>query len=190
MIERDRDTLRVLQNSESEAAFCVKRERTIVDHVTTTDGQALRGDNRNVYAGEPGSIHDARLFTKSDISIRIRSGEVQFPNDSHLIGDLAYRLSTKLIVGFKDNGHLTDPQKNFNRKLSQVRVAIENAFGILKARFRRLKMLETKRLDLISLLIVSACILHNICLTNNDLWHEQENEMDENRDDTKEFKKQ
>lgn len=123
-----------------------------------------------MYAGQPGSLHDSKLFTKSDIYERILNDEVEFPNDSHFIGDLAYPLSTKLLVGFKDNGHLTDAQKFYNMKLSQIRVVIENAFGLLKCRFRRLKMMETKRLDLVCLLIVSACILHNICIINGDFF--------------------
>lgn len=130
----------------------------------------------DVYTGEPGSIHDARLFTKSDIFERIRNNSVQFPNDSHLIGDLAYPLSRTLMVGFKDNGNLQHFERHFNRKLNQVRVIIEQTFALLKGRFRRLKMIETKRLDLTALLIVSACILHNICILNNDLVEDMEHQ--------------
>lgn len=123
----------------------------------------------DVYAGEPGSIHDARLLQKSDFYQRLRNNEIVFPNDTHLIGDLAYPLSKNLLVGFKDNGHLTERQRLFNRKLSEARVVVENAFGLLKCRFRRLKFTETVKLELLSLLIVSACILHNFCILNNDL---------------------
>lgn len=72
------------------------------------------------------------------------------------------------MVGFKDNGHLTPQQKHFNVKLSQTRVVIENAFALLKGRFRRLKFIETVPLDLISMFIICSCILHNICLLNGD----------------------
>lgn len=122
----------------------------------------------HVYAGEPGSLHDTRLFSKSDIGRKILNNQIEFPGDSHIIGDLAYKLSVNVMVGFKDNGNLTDAQKNFNFKLSQIRVCIENAFGILKCRFRRLKLIETVRLELISLLIVSACILHNHCILQGE----------------------
>lgn len=129
-------------------------------------------DNRklftHVYTGEPGSIHDNRLFEKSDLYEDIENGEITFPNNSHILGDLAYKLTEYLIVGFKNNGFLTDRQRNFNIKLSQIRVTIENAFALLKGRFRRLKFIETVRLDLISLLIISSCILHNLCILNGD----------------------
>lgn len=126
----------------------------------------------DVYAGEPGSMHDMRLYRRSDLYQRIANSTVLFPNDSHLIGDLAYKLSSKLLVGFKNIGPLTDRQKNFNKKLSQNRVLIENAFAYLKGRFRRLKFMETVRLDLIVLLVVSACIMHNICILQGDLPEE------------------
>lgn len=89
-------------------------------------------------------------------------GLSNFFNNSHLVGDLAYKLDSNLMVGFKDHGHLTVRQKNFNVILNKVRVKIENAFALLKGRFRRLKLLETVRLDLTVLLIMSTCILHNI----------------------------
>lgn len=123
----------------------------------------------DVFTGIPGSVHDAKLFKFSDLYSRINNHDVAFPNNSHLIGDLAYPLSTKLLVGFKNTGNLTALQKNYNHKLSQTRVVIEHAFAYLKGRFRRLKFLETVRLDLIALLIVSACILHNVCILEDDM---------------------
>lgn len=67
-------------------------------------------------------MHDARVFQASEIYEQMQNNQVQFINDSHLIGDLAYPLSTKLLVGFKDRGDLTNAQKVFNKKLSQTRV--------------------------------------------------------------------
>lgn len=126
----------------------------------------------DAYAGEVGSLHDYTLYRRSSIYTMFQNGQAEFYNDHYMIGDLAYKLSTNLIVGFKDNGHLTDQQKLFNRTLSKLRVKIENAFALLKGRFRRLKFVETIRLDLIVLIIISACILHNVCILNDDMPHE------------------
>lgn len=123
----------------------------------------------DVYAGEAGSIHDYTMYKRSPLYQSIQRGEIIFYEDNHLIGDLAYKLDTNLLVGFKNNGHLTDAQKNFNYVLNKARVTIENAFALLKGRFRRLKLLETVRMDFISLLIVSGCILHNVCILRGDL---------------------
>lgn len=88
-----------------------------------------------VYAG---CTHDQRMFTKSDIYRQIRNNEVHFPEDSHLIGDLEYKLSKHLIIGFKNDGHLTRDQIKFNKLIIQNRIIIENTFGLLKGRWRRL----------------------------------------------------
>lgn len=109
--------------------------------------------------------------------------EIQFPNDSHMIGDLAYKLNERLLVGFKDYGNLSNRQKNFNLALSKSRAVIENAFGLLKGRFRRLKFVETVRLDLIPLLIICGCILHNICILKNDFYEDILNLEEEVREE-------
>lgn len=73
-----------------------------------------------------------------------------------------------MLVGYKDFGDLGPQKKYFNQKLSALRVCIEHSFALLKGRFRRLKYLETRRLDLICLIIDGACILHNICVLSGD----------------------
>lgn len=112
-------------------------------------------------------MHDACMFRRSDIGQRLHN--LQFPQNGHLIGDSAYPLTTKMLVPYKNNGHLGDIQRNFNTKHSQSRVVIEQAFALLKGRFRRLKLLETVRPDITVITIISACILHNICLETNDI---------------------
>jgi hypothetical protein len=49
----------------------------------------------DVYAGEPGSIHDYTLYRKSDLYRGIQNREIVFYEDYHLVGDLAYRVMTK-----------------------------------------------------------------------------------------------
>lgn len=49
-------------------------------------------------------------------------------------------------------------------------MVVENAFGILKTRFRRIfHFTEQLHLNIIANIIVSACVLHNICITQNDV---------------------
>jgi len=57
----------------------------------------------------------------------------------HLLGDSAFPLLENLLVPFKATHILTDKEKLFNRRLSSTRVVIEQAFGLLLGRFRRLK---------------------------------------------------
>jgi len=96
--------------------------------------------------------------------------DANFPNDSHILGDAAYRLSKYIMVPFKDNGHLSENQLNFNTRLSSARMIVERSIGLLKGRFRSiLDTLPMQRTDLIAKYIIACCILHNICLMQNDL---------------------
>lgn len=119
----------------------------------------------DVFCGEPGSIHDARLLKKSSLYVKGLNG---FFQRNFLIGDSAYPCLNWLIVPFKDNGSLTRNQKTFNYRLSSSRIVIENAFGLLKGRFRRLKYFENKNIMFITKCVVTATVLHNICIDFND----------------------
>lgn len=113
------------------------------------------------YVGEVGSVHDARVYRKSKIGQQITT---LMPGNYHLLGDGAYPLQLNVITPFKNNGHLTRRQLNFNRKLSATRCVIERAFGQLKGRFRRLKYLDMNRTDFIPSVIMACCVLHNLDL--------------------------
>ncbi|KAF2893940.1 hypothetical protein ILUMI_12229 [Ignelater luminosus] len=88
-----------------------------------------------------------QLFKKSDLYNRISTNNIDFSNNTHIIGDKAYPLATYLMVPYKDNGNLTPREKNFNLMLSKSRAVIENAYALLKGRFRRLKYIETVRIE-------------------------------------------
>jgi len=50
------------------------------------------------------------------------------------VGDLAFQLQQHVMVPYKDTGALTVTQLNYNKRLSQTRRIVENAFGFLKGR--------------------------------------------------------
>ena len=60
-------------------------------------------------------------------------------NGCYIIGDQAYPLRTWLMVPFRD-GNLSSEKQRFNRKLYMKRQRIENAFALLKGRFRKLRV--------------------------------------------------
>ncbi|CAL1672278.1 unnamed protein product [Lasius platythorax] len=124
----------------------------------------------SVFVGNAGSVHDARVFRISPVARYIENPEIYFLNDSHLVGDAAYGIHPNMMVPYKDNGHLSPRQNNFNFCLSSARIAIERAFGVWKGRWRSiLDCLPMIILEKIPEYIVATLVLHNICILNGDL---------------------
>ncbi|GAB1860676.1 Putative nuclease HARBI1 [Camponotus japonicus] len=120
------------------------------------------------YVGHVGSVHDQRVFRQSEVQNYL-GNVTKFPQNSHLVGDLAYKLHENLLIPYRDNGHLTKRQSNYNFCHASARIVIERAFGLLKGRFRSLlTTFAMNRVDLIPIHILACCILHNICLMRGD----------------------
>ena len=92
----------------------------------------------------------------------------------YLIGDSAYPLQTWLMKPFPHNGILTRAQKTYNYRLSRARIVVENVYGRLKARWRRLMKRNDMHISHIPTVTAAACILHNMCEVHgerfNDAW--------------------
>lgn len=76
-------------------------------------------------------------------------------SDYYLLGDSAYPCNKYLITPYKNNGHLTRAQKQFNIKLSSGRVCIEQ-------RFRQLNYCKLRGIKKLCHFIRACCVLHNI----------------------------
>lgn len=83
------------------------------------------------------------------------------------LGDKIYPIKERLLPPFKDYGNITRMQVQYNKIHSKTRVKIENCFGLLKGRWRRVKYITVYNIEKASN-IVMACALHNFCLINND----------------------
>lgn len=124
-------------------------------------------------------MHNQRVFRLSEVQTYL--GNVsKFPDDCHLVGDSAYKLYENLLVPYKDNGHLTERQKNYNFCHASARIAIERSFAFLKRRFRSLlTKLAMDRINLIPKHIIACCILHNVCFMKGDEIEIELENMDE-----------
>ena len=116
----------------------------------------------HIHTGNAGSVHDSRVYRNSDLKAMLTAHPL--PAQYHLLGDSAYPLDSNLLVPYRDNGHLTERQKNYNNIHSSTRVHIERAFGLLKCKWRRLHHLDMVLLDTIPKVIASTCVLHNLIL--------------------------
>lgn len=78
-----------------------------------------------------------------------------------MLGDEAFPLSTFLMKPYPRRNQLSVSQKVFNYRLSRGRRIVENAFGILSARFRVFKSPIALSTPTVVKLVKSACALHN-----------------------------
>lgn len=98
---------------------------------------------------------------------------------SIFLDDAAYPCLPQLITPYRDNGHLTQAQRNFNRMHSQCRISVEHGFGELKQRFRQLYFLKLRNMEFIVKFILVCCVLHNLA-NLDDLEYMEEPEEPEN----------
>ena len=108
--------------------------------------------------------------------------DMLFPRNTHLLGDSAYPLKRWVLTPFRNNGRLTRRQKKYNFVHSSTRMVVERSIGLLKGRFRKLKtQMEVDKIEDAPVIIVAACVLHNICLMDDE--DDIEDFMDDNDDD-------
>ena len=120
---------------------------------------------RSAVVGYAGSVHDARIFSLSELGKRPADF---FSGNQWLAGDSAYRLTTTMITPFKRSSAtpLTDEQRVFNKKFSRYRVRVEHCFGTLKERFNSLKELRVRIKDKESVGYCCAWFIVCAVLTN------------------------
>jgi hypothetical protein len=136
---------------------------------------------RDIIIGWPGSVHDARvlanssLFKKAENGLILRGQEREIEGctiPAFLVGDSAYPLLQWLLKPFPQNEDLSDQRKNFNYRLSGARIVVENAFGRLKARWRRLMKKNDMHIRNVQHVIAACCVLHNLCEIHMDSFEE------------------
>ena len=131
----------------------------------------------HVSTGYAGSIHDARVLRMSSLLTAIEDGDILHSPLRRIggmqvkpliVADPAYKLTTWCMKPFPQTRALTDRQRDFNKSLSSARVVVEQAFGLLKGRWRCLLDKLDESVDKVPSTIITCCILHNICLEVND----------------------
>ena len=81
----------------------------------------------------------------------------------YLIGDSAYPLQTWLMKPFPRAAHSLLIMKQYNYRISRACIVVENTYGRLKGRWRRLMKRIAMHIDHIPNIVAAACILHNLC---------------------------
>ncbi|KAK3918585.1 Protein ANTAGONIST OF LIKE HETEROCHROMATIN PROTEIN 1 [Frankliniella fusca] len=115
-------------------------------------------------------MNDRRVFTRSPLHhdlLHSPPGLVIGP-DEHLVGDGAYVVTSFMMAPYANNGHLTERQLNFNKKLSQCRVRVENAFAKAKGKWRRLKFLHVRNPRNLVEHVTASFVLHNFLIREGE----------------------
>ena len=125
----------------------------------------------DICVGWSGSTHDSRILTNSSLYNKFNNQNnlVPYFDNKYILGDGEYPNLGWLIIPYKDIGRgLTQKQTYFNRKHSQTRIKVEQAFGLLKSRWRCLSHNLEVSFEIVSHIITACCILHNICKERHD----------------------
>ena len=84
-----------------------------------------------------------------------------------LVSDNAFSLSETSMKPY-GHGNVTPEQELFNRKLCSARVKVENAFGIISARFRILLGTINLNPDKAAIVVLACCYHHNYLRRNRE----------------------
>ena len=119
-----------------------------------------------LFTGPSSKIHDSRVLKLSPIGKKLRG--VTHNGAFHIIGDSAYPISECLLTPFRRSLNMNPVKAHFNRLFCATRVKVENAFALLKARFRQLMLLEFHRVEKAAMFQLACCVLHNLCIDAGD----------------------
>ncbi|KAE8738534.1 hypothetical protein FOCC_FOCC015988 [Frankliniella occidentalis] len=136
-----------------------------------------------VDVGARGREHDGGVFAKSDFGKLFVDHKLQFPHFAYresiddilpyvIVGDGAFPLHQHLMKPFDKPvdsvGNFKGEEILYNYRLLRARRVIENAFGILSARFRILRHTTIASETLAQNVVLSTVALHNLHLQRED----------------------
>ncbi|XP_036340805.1 protein ALP1-like [Rhagoletis pomonella] len=131
-----------------------------------------------VDVGAYGSEGDSNIFNNSKFGERILSDRCLFPSDTtimgkrvpfFMVGDDAFPLCKRIMKPYSAKP-LSPDERIFNYRLSRARRCIENAFGILSARWLCLRKVLFCSPDRAQIIIIACCLLHNFLLRKSQSY--------------------
>jgi hypothetical protein len=139
--------------------------------------------------GAYGRNSDGGIFSSSHFGRALEDGSLSLPAPSQLepvghvphviVGDEAFPLKPYLMRPFPGRG-LTAEERIFNYRLSRARRIVENAFGILAARWRIYHRTIEQTPRTVDEIVKATCVLHNF-LRMKALQSGEHDAADDNR---------
>lgn len=132
----------------------------------------------SIDVGAKGAEGDANVFSRSELGIMIKedSSLLNLPPDSfignsflpfYFIGDDAFPLMKRMLKPFSPNRRhapLTPEETIFNYRLSRARRCVENAFGILVAKWGCIGNTFNCHPNSVKLIVAACCSIHNFLI--------------------------
>lgn len=130
-----------------------------------------------VHVGTNGCVSDSSVLQKTQFNEKLIEDKLNLPNPSPLtnsnitvpyvfVGDSAFALDNNIMKPFPFK-NISHDKRIFNYRLSRARRVVENAFGILSARFRIFRRAISIDINNVDIIVLACCALHNYLSTNN-----------------------
>jgi len=121
-------------------------------------------------SGVPGSTADSRAFKDSQWYRRQRTaGRRMLRTGVLLLADGGFALEEWLLKPYLRE-QLNAARKQYNKVLSSARALVEQAFGLLKGRWRVLHDVVSAETELVPSIMEACARLHNYLVDLNDPW--------------------
>ncbi|KAL3689513.1 hypothetical protein R1sor_015822 [Riccia sorocarpa] len=130
----------------------------------------------DTFVGLPGSVHDRRVLQVSPFFENVQRGVFlseptvtingNYELRPYILGDAGYTQERWLMAPFNLTSRSSAKLRLYNERHVRGRLAIEQAFGILKARFKILETGITSSVTWAATLVQACCIFHNFLLKN------------------------
>lgn len=136
----------------------------------------------DVCVGFPGGTEDATVLQSSELWIMARDGGLSpqpslllmgQPVGYVLLGDEGYPLHNWLMKAYPASPQLTTPQCNFNGHLNNCRATIDHAFRRLRGRWQCTHRRSESHLELVPMMALASCVLHNVCEMHGDPFRDE-----------------
>ena len=119
----------------------------------------------------PGKCPDQVVLERTSLPALIEA----LPVGKYLVGDAAYSLCEKMLVPFTGTQRSNANNDAFNFCLSQLRIRIEMAFGLMTNKWRILRTPLQTSLKMSALIIQCCSRLHNFVINQDGDQHMDEN---------------
>lgn len=177
------DTLHIPIRSPPLAARECWRSKTHGNHSVVMQGVVnAQGCFWDVCVGFPGGTDDATVLQSSELWIMARDGGLSpqpplllmgQPVGYLLLGDEGYPLHNWLMKSYPSASQLTPPQCHFNSRLNDCRTVIDTAFSRLRARWQCTQRRSESHLELVPMMALACCVLHNVCEMHGDPFRDE-----------------